>query len=527
MVWAWLTWAMLSVPGQAADTVVVCPAPFRQALAPWVEHRQSQGRHVTFVDNRHTAEEIRSAIRQVAQAGKLSAVMLVGDAASQSHADASARARSVPVHLARAKVNVNWGSEPEIATDNWYADLDDDQIPDVPVGRLTADSAAELSDIVRKILRYERLHGADAWRRRINLIAGLGGFGALADTALEAAAKAILTEGIPASYASSMTYASWRSPYCPDPASFNQATLDRLNEGCLFWVYLGHGQRREVDLLHAPGGRYRIFDIRDVSKLSAQQGAPIALFLSCYTGAFDGDQDCLAEEMLRADSGPVAVICGSRVTMPYAMSVLGTELLKECFRERRATIGEVLLEAKRNTMLKPRTDARSKALDGLAAMLNPRPGDLADERAEHLLLFNLLGDPLLELRHPREAKLHVAARASAGERLQISGDCPVEGEATVELVVRRDRLTFQPPNREGYRPSPETFAEYLETYRKANDPRLYSTRAPVKDGHFAAELDVPANAWGDCHVRVFVQGKDDFAAGTADVEIRRATATKQ
>jgi hypothetical protein len=142
-------------------------------------------------------------------------------------------------------------------------------------------------------------------------------------------------------------------------------------------------------------------------------------------------------------------------------------------------------------------------------------------------LFNLLGDPLLELRHPREAKLHVAARITAGERLEISGDCPIEGEATVELVVRRDRLTFQPANREGYRPSPETFAEYLETYRKANDPRLCSTRVPVEDGRFAAQLDVPAHAWGDCHVRVFVQGKEDFAAGTADVEIRRATAKKQ
>ncbi|HUY87910.1 MAG TPA: C25 family cysteine peptidase [Pirellulales bacterium] len=522
MYWAWLTWAMMAIPGQAADTVVVCPPSFRQALAPWVEYRQSQGRRLAFVDNRGTAEQIRSAVRQASRLGKLRAVMLVGDAQGASPTGAAARDRSVPVHLARAKVNVNWGSEPEIATDNWYADLDDDQIPDVPVGRLTADSAAELSGIVRKILTYEKSRGGDVWRRRINLVAGLGGFGALADAALEAAAKAILTEGIPPSYVSSMTYASWRSPYCPDPASFNQTTLDRMNEGCLFWVYLGHGRRREVDLLHAPGGSFRIFDARDVPKLSAYRGAPIALFLSCYTGAFDGPEDCLAEEMLRAEAGPAAVICGSRVTMPYAMSVFGTELLKECFERRRTTIGEVVLEAKRNTMLKPRTDGRSRALDGLAGLLNPLPGDLAEERAEHLLLFNLLGDPLLELRHPREAKLHVRAKALAGERLEVSGECDVNGEALVELVVRRDRLTFQPATREGYRPSPETFAEYSQTYRRANDPRLSSVRVPVEDGRFAAELDVPATAWGDCHVRVFVQGDQDFAAGTADVEIRRA-----
>ncbi|HEV7221339.1 MAG TPA: C25 family cysteine peptidase [Pirellulales bacterium] len=522
MLWAWFTTAILVLPSQAADTAVVCPPSFRHALAPWVEHRQAQGRRLAFIDNRGTAEQIRAAIRQAAKAGKLRAVMLVGDAEPLGRQDAASRARSIPVHLARAKVNVNWGSEPEIATDNWYADLDDDQLPDIALGRLTADSPEELSGIVEKILAYERSQGEDLWRRRVNLVAGLGGFGQLADAALEAAAKSILTEGIPASYASSMTYASWRSPYCPDPASFNQTTLDRLNEGCLFWVYLGHGQRREVDLLRAPGGAYRILGSGDMPKLGARHGAPIALFLACYTGAFDAAEDCLAEEMLRAKAGPVAIICGSRVTMPYAMSVLGVELLKQCFAQRRTTIGEILLHAKRNTMLDPRTDQRSRTLDRLAAMLNPLPGDLAEERAEHLLLFNLLGDPLLELRHPRELEIEAPATVAAGGRLKVRGKSEARGEALIELVVRRDRLTFQPEARSGYRPSPETLAEYQETYRRSNDGRLGSTRAPVEDGRFEAEIDVPATAWGDCYVRVFVQGANDFAAGAVPIEIRRA-----
>ena len=93
-------------------------------------------------------------------------------------------------------------------------------------------------------------------------------------------------------------------------------------------------------------------------------------------------------------------------------------------------------------------------------------------------------------------------------------------------MVRRDRLTFQPEARSGYRPSPETLAEYQETYRRSNDGRLGSTRAPVEDGRFEAEIDVPATAWGDCYVRVFVQGANDFAAGAVPVEIRRAAKTK-
>jgi hypothetical protein len=174
-------------------------------------------------------------------------------------------------------------------------------------------------------------------------------------------------------------------------------------------------------------------------------------------------------------------------------------------------------------MLDPRTDGRSRALDSLASMLNPLAGDLAEERGEHLLLFNLLGDPLLELRHPRRLEVEAPATVTAGGRLKLSGKSGAPGEALIELVVRRDRLTFQPAARSDYRPSPESLAEYQETYRRANDDRLCSVRVPVENGRFEAEIDVPANAWGACHVRVFVQGANDFAAGAADVEIRRPT----
>ena len=44
--------------------------------------------------------------------------------------------------------------------------------------------------------------------------------------------------------------------------------------------------------------------------------------------------------MLATPGAPVAVICGSRVTMPYAMAVLGTELLGQVFENRSETLGQ-------------------------------------------------------------------------------------------------------------------------------------------------------------------------------------------
>jgi hypothetical protein len=526
----WLLLTLVGAPAQAVDTVLVCPPVFEQAVKPWSDFRRAQGHRIARIDGTQAPEVIRERIRDVGKSGKVRFIVLVGDADQAAAGDRSRRGYSVPTHYVPAKVNVRWGSEPEIATDNWYADFDDDDLPDAAIGRLSADTTSQLSAIVAKIIAYENQAAAgrgaggalpadDEWRRRVNLVAGLGGFGALVDTAIETAAKSIIAEGIPAAYTTSFTQASWRSPYCPPPAQFGETVIGRLNEGCLFWVYMGHGQPLELDRVQVPGGEHSILRIGDMDRLQSRRGPPIALFLACYTAAFDARSDCLAEELLRAMQGPVAAIGGSRVTMPYAMSVLGVEMLKECFVNRRPTIGEVLMHAKRGMALGPRDDARTKQLDALASLLSPSPDELAAERLEHIQLFNLLGDPLLAIGHPHAVTVRVAETAHAGDRLAISGECDVDGPATFELVVRRDRLTFKPETRDDYFASSETDDEYQRTYTAANDTRLATVRANVTGGTFRTQLVVPEHAAGACHVRAFVQGRGQFAAGAADVQI--------
>ncbi len=503
------------------DTIVICPAEFQAALEPWREHRRRQGHRITVESNADSPEAVRNRIRRAAAGGALRYVLLVGDADPAMSGDAALRKRSVPTHHARAIVNVRFGSETHIATDNWFADLDDDRVPDLAIGRLTCDSATELSHLVRKILDYEQSADFGVWRRQIHFVAGLGGFGALADGILEAAAKTLITEGIPPAYTTTMTYGSWQSPYCPDPRRFAQVTLDRLNEGSLFWVYIGHGQQRAVDQVQVPGGAYPIFSSRDTAQLDCRHAAPIACFLACYSGAFDQPRDCLAEEMLRSPGGPVAVVCGSRVTMPYAMTVMGSELLSQVFSERAETLGAAILAAKRHMMEPEKNNRQRAALDAMARAISPTAEDLHAERAEHLDLFNLLGDPLLRLPYPREVQITVEPTAESGTTIQVSGDSPLDGACTVELVVRRDRLTFQPPRRGSF--DSAVLDDYAEVYQRANDPRLASAQVQVHDGRFTARLDIPPQARGACHVRVFVQAADACAAGAADIRIDRPT----
>lgn len=513
--------AITAVTALGPDTVVVTPPHFMEALRPWVTYRTAQGHRLAFVSNMGSSEDIRAAIRQHAQPGHLKFVLLVGDAEPSAMWDARVRARSVPAFMARATVNVRWRSTPELPTDNWYADLDDDGVPDVAIGRLPADSPEELSVLIAKILAYETSLRPGPWSRRINFVAGIGGFGPLIEPVIEMATKKFLTDGIPPEYETTMTYGSWRSPFFPDPAQFHDATIKSLNEGCLFWVYIGHGYPYQLDRVRVPGQSYHILGTADMHKLQNRHGPPIAVLLACYTGAYDQPYDCLAEHLLRAPGGPVAVLAGSRVTMPYAMAVLGSSLMTEYFRHRPETLGEVVLHSKRQLASDTPLGADRKLLDLLARAISPTPQLLREERLEHVLLFNLFGDPLLRLHHPHVIELQVADKAMAGTHLEILGESPLAGRCRVELVNRRDRLRDEPPRRHRYDASPQAQAALNATYDRAND-RLWAERhVDVEGGTFLTALRIPQEARGACHVNVFLEDATgrQFALGSSDIYI--------
>lgn len=516
----WFLTLLIAAAGEAADTVVVCPPAFEPAMEPWTILRESQGHQLLFVSSENTAEGIRNAIRKAAGGGRLRHVVLVGDVPAGIVGKQPA-GPSTPTHHVPARVNVLWGSEPEIATDNSYADLDGDMVPEVAVGRLSARTPSQLRVIVQKTLDYERSGDHGLWRRRINLVAGVGGFGTVADTVIEMATRRFITEGIPAGFDTTMTYASWQSPFCPDPRRFGAVALQRLNEGCLFWVYLGHGAADSLDHVRIPAAEHRILHQRDLASAAAQSGLPIALLLACYTGAYDLPQDCLAETMLRQPGGPVAVISGSRVSMPYAMAVLSTALMDEVFRRQPLTLGEAICSAKRRMMDESGDDRNRQLLDALAAAISPLPDQLVQERREHLALFNLLGDPLLRIGHPRDVRLVAPETADAGQAIRVHGQCDLAGRAVLEVVSRCDRLKTEPPARRQFEPSDEFFRSFDADYAQAND-RVWLQRTFTTDGGpFDLELVLPVETRGPCYVRIWIEGRDAAAQGAAALFVRR------
>lgn len=546
MLWQLAIWTVLAAdpgsvqPAAAAapvkeipvNTVVVCPREFTAALDPLLAHRYKQGHRMVYLPSSIGREEIRNGIRKAAAQGTLKHILIVGDARAPGPGGSVALAKTVPTFLAPAKVNVQFGSEPEIASDNFYADLDDDGIPDVAIGRMTADSPAELTVMVKKILAYESQIDQGMWRRNIHFVAGVGNFGGLIDPMIESSTKNLLCSGIPTGFNTSMTYASWRSPYCPDPRAFQSSVIEKHNAGCLFWVYLGHGARNELDQMAVPGARFPILRTADCSKLRSQNGLSIAVLLACYTGAFDQPEDCLAEEMLRAPQGPVAVIGGSRVTMPYGMAVLGTEFLQTYFDEKPATLGEAILAAKQKAMkpLDPMAGENPKnvsrqLIEGVAAALSPTSNLLDEERREHLLLMNLLGDPMLRMNHPQDLAVQAPAKALSGKPMEVRVDEVPAGRVVLEFACRRDCFKEKIEARDHFDPSDEGLAEFTPVYERANDTVWERKVIDHAGGPLVATLFVPESAQGFCCVRAFSEHEKSHGVGAAPVWVSRPKKT--
>src|SRR5205085_8019951 len=103
--------------------------------------------------------------------------------------------------------------------------------------------------------------------------------------------------------------------------------------------------------------------------------------------------------------------------------------------------------------------------DALAKALSPAPSNLEEERAEHLDLFTLIGDPLLTLQQPDNVTLRVTGTDKKTGNLTVAVTSPVDGNCTLELVSPRDRLRFNPPSRANFQLTAESLAEYTQTYR--------------------------------------------------------------
>ncbi len=299
----------LQSTGNGADYIIITPQAFASQAAQLRDLRTAQGWRAVLVDVQDVYDEFGCGIagalpirdflaRAYAawQAPAPSFAVLVGD----GHYDPKdylgyGRVSYMPPYLAVVDPWIG-----ETAGDNRYVTLvGADTLPDMMLGRLAVNSAAEAGALVSKILAYEQTPTGGDWQRRVLAVADNAD--SAGDFAL--ASDALLAGYLPPMYQATRVYYGITHTNLADARA---AIQSGINAGALIVNYIGHGGWTvwaEEGLLKAA----------DVPALANGRKTPVILAMTCLDGYFHFPQptadglDCMAELLTRAaDKGAVA-----------------------------------------------------------------------------------------------------------------------------------------------------------------------------------------------------------------------------
>ncbi|MDR2757664.1 MAG: C25 family cysteine peptidase [Planctomycetaceae bacterium] len=545
--------------------VVVCPQAFYRSLEPWINYRSSQGYTIHVLLEPFTVQNIKNRIQLLTEQVSVSAVVLVGK-------------EMIPSPQIPCRVVQHFGKESSLASDDWYADLNNDGVPDMAVGRFAANTTTELDSQIQKTIRYETEIPTGIWSRQFQIVAGISHFSPLLDGAVESATRYLLTETIPESYEIMLLHANWKSPFCPAPVDYQKELFETINRSPLFWTYFGHGHPQMLDPFVTPLGSLVTLSTNDFPQLHCRKSFPIAFLFCCYGGVLDLEPYSLAEKLIQQPEGPVAVLAASRTTMPYGMSVLGIELLQEYLKKQNEfvqnkivqdeiieqqnnpsntssinnqqpnnylTFGSLLRYAKQQALLptKPTTtesippelkkngsknirqnQSVRKTLETMAKTFDPFPKQLNDQIADHIAMFHLFGDPLLRLPVPKKIRLNCLSRVKAGEQLHLEGSLDnsfSEQNSTIniELVPTFYRLPMISSLRNEFQIDEKTRRSNNEEYFRSNYRTVLRHAAVLSNGSFSLDLPIPKTLHGEYIIRAFFVSKQALAIGCISVSV--------
>jgi hypothetical protein len=314
-----------------ADMVMISHADFVDSLAPLKALRQQAGRTVAVVDVEDVYDEFSYgeknpyAIRSfLANANSVWVkkphwVLLAGNSTMDPRNYLqTAKLDYVPIEPVGA-------GQQDTASDDWFVDFDNNGIPEMAIGRLPVQSAAEAQTVVGKIVAFEQAKNA-AWKQNALFVAGAGDNSEQFETSTNEA-RALIP-------------ASFNVTKIPDGQGGDAAanTLAALQAGGLFVNYIGHGSTD----LWADG----LLDAQLAASLANGVKTPFVVSLTCLNGFFiDPYTASLAEALMVANGGAVGVWASSSLTSPDPQAALDKAFISAVFGSA-PTVGDAVLAAK-------------------------------------------------------------------------------------------------------------------------------------------------------------------------------------
>lgn len=331
----------LRLANNAADLVIVAHASLRAALQPLQALRASQGLTTVVLDAADVYDEfgygqktpyaIRDLLQQAATVwqGRPRFVLLAGDASF----DPKNYLGLGDYDLLPTKLIPTAFLKTD--SDDWFADLDQDGLPDLAIGRLPARSAQEAALLVAKLqvqaasLSPPPTDPAEGWRQHVLLVSDRK-----AEFNFDATAAALASLVPPELTLQRVAVTELGS-------AARAELLEALASGQLLVDYVGHGSE---DLW----SREAILTSVDASALTNGPRLPFVVDMTCLNGLFaDLFVESLAEAFLKAPGGgAVAVWASSGLSEPGPQALMNQELLRQLFQAGPITIGEAVARAK-------------------------------------------------------------------------------------------------------------------------------------------------------------------------------------
>ncbi|WP_434418203.1 C25 family cysteine peptidase [Nannocystis pusilla] len=502
------------------DYVIIAADPLADAAAGIGEYRSAGGHTVALVrmseilgDGGEPVEAIRERLRgyhAVRDPDRPMFVLLVGDAEPGGPVDADTVPLGEVVQVLEAAPPMT------IPTDNLYADLDDDDITDLAVGRIPARDPAAVTAALDKIVRHEQVRSVGPHNRRINMFASALGQGALVDSLVEKLVHTAVDE-IPYDFDITMTYGLQSSPYVYVPEQFSDKVVERFMEGSLMVTYIGHGSATSFPPLEWNHQLYPLLEVDALADLSILGRSPIVTLIACAMGSFAGPGDSVGASLLAAPNGPVAVLSSTELSYVYPNTIFIRELGLVMTAERPATVGEAFLRAKQRVMTQ--VDGFRAQIDN-AFGLSLSDADMDALRRSHLHLYTLFGDPALAIGYPAPATVSVAPATVApggSVAVDILATSLGDGAAHVTLETARSKILGElvpvPPDDD-----PQRDAVIAANYEVANDKVVVGTEAALVGGAAQADLAVPAELpLGRYHIKVRADDGNAEAIGAVEL----------
>ena len=324
----------------SADYVAVTHKNFAGSLTPLLQRRAQTGLSVAQVDiediydefsfGERTPQALKDFVARARGAWQTPPrfLLLVGDATldPRNYGDMG-DADFVPTkQITMAQVAL------ETASDDWFADADNDGLPELAVGRLPVRTPAQAQNMIAKILEYEDSDGI-GWSTDVLLVAGENDGPANFE-----ASTTVLQNLVPSGYTARRVLSGASGVNVA-----RAALLDAVNHGQLIINYIGHGSVRLW-------GRETLLSADDVSNDWQNAGRlPLIVAMNCLNGFFHGiyDEESLAETLLRTSGrGAVAAWASSGVTESITQMRVNREFFRLLFNNPELTIGQAAAVAK-------------------------------------------------------------------------------------------------------------------------------------------------------------------------------------